>query len=210
MHPTQRIPKPIVLVGLAGWRRALTAMLGALALASMVCWVASARVEVRPAPFAWLVPTKAPRDWTKVRLPSGAAVLSFPPDLQRVPSDPGSITAVQKNARGLFPIYLNATPREGNEELATWPAFRVRLLSEDAARSSHEDGDVTNVPFLGGTGSCVLDDYFSRVGAHHYEEIACYVKGRHGGSVVIASTFASMWAQKSALLEQAIAAYRAL
>jgi hypothetical protein len=144
-----------------------------------------------------------------VRLPSGAAVLSFPPALRRIRSDPGSITVVQRNATGFFPIYLNATQREGNEELATWPAFRVRLLSQEAGRPSHEDGEVTNVPFLGGTGSCVIDDYFSRVGAHHYKEIACYVVGPHGGSVVIASTFASMWAQKRSLLEQAIAAYRA-
>jgi hypothetical protein len=184
-------------------------MLASFALALMVCWIASARVTARPAPFAWLVPTKAPREWTRARLPSGAAVLSFPAGLQRIHSDPGSITAVQRNPGGLFSIYLNATEREGNEELATWPTFRVRLLSEEAGRPSHEDGEVINVPFLGGTGSCVLDDYFSRVGAHHYKEIACYVEGPHGGSVVIASTFASMWAQKRSILEQAIAAYRA-
>src|SRR6516162_9138627 len=43
------------------------------------------------------------------------------------------------------------------------------------------------VRFRGGTGSCVIDDYTTRVGAHHFQEIACLVRGRHNGSVIVAA-----------------------
>lgn len=190
-------------------RRTLWTVAAALLTIVTACVTVSAGVGARSPQFRWLVPAQAPSNWKHAKLPSGAAVLYYPSNLQRIRSDVGAITAVQKNSHGLFPIYLNATPRQGNERLATWPAFRLRVNTEEGARGAHNDGAVTNVPFLGGTGSCVIDDYFSRVGAHHYKEIACYTEGPHGGSVVIAATFASLWAKERALLEQAIAAYRA-
>jgi hypothetical protein len=159
--------------------------------------------------FVWLVPEKAPAGWKHVQLASGAGVLSYPAFLRREKSDPGSITAVTRNALGLTPIYVNVTPRQGDEQLATWPAFRMAVLRAESAKKAHEASQVVDVAFDGGFGSCVLDDYVTRIGSHHYEEIACYVQGAHGGSVLVASTFASLWQQKKALLEQVVASYRA-
>lgn len=73
---------------------------------------------------------------------------------------------------------------------------------------AREDATATGLAFLGGTGSCVIDDYVTRIGAHHYEELACLVQGRSGASVIVAAALAARWAQSRPLLEQAVAAYR--
>jgi hypothetical protein len=159
--------------------------------------------------FVWLVPTPPPASWHQAALPSGAAVLSYPAFLHRERSDAGSFTVVEKNAQGLDPIYLNATPRQGNEQLQTWPAYRMAILREESAKTAHEHSRVVDVAFRGGYGSCVLDDYVTRIKSRHYEEIACYVEGAHGGSVVVAATLASLWPKERRLLEQVVAAYRA-
>jgi hypothetical protein len=192
-----------------GSRKIRTArlLLGVLA-ACTVGTTAQAAAGGRPAAFAWLVPTAAPSTWKHVRLPSGLAVLSYPSTLQRSSADPGSITAESRNSQGLLTIYLNVTPKQGNEGLANWPSYRLHVNSERASAPAHEDAAVTNVPFLGGTGSCVIDDYVTRGVTRHYKEIACYVEGPHGGSVIIATTMASLWAQQRRALEQTIAAYR--
>ena len=59
-----------------------------------------------------------------------------------------------------------------------------------------------------GTGACVLDDYVTEIGAHHYKEIACLVQGRSGASVIVAAAPAAQWTQAAPLLEQAVAAYQ--
>jgi hypothetical protein len=61
--------------------------------------------------------------------------------------------------------------------------------------------------FRGGTGSCLIDDYVTRIGAHHYQEIACLVQGRTSASVIVAAAPAAMWAQARPLLLRAVAAY---
>lgn len=81
------------------------------------------------------------------------------------------------------------------------------LRAEDAS-VAREDATATGLAFLGGTGSCVIDDYVTRIGAHHYEELACLVQGRSGASVIVAAALAARWAQSRPLLEQAVAAYR--
>jgi hypothetical protein len=63
--------------------------------------------------------------------------------------------------------------------------------------------------FVGAKGSCVIDDYFSRVHVHHYREIACFVQGRTEASVVVAAALESDWTRAAPLLERAISAYRA-
>ena len=60
---------------------------------------------------------------------------------------------------------------------------------------------------MGGTGSCVVDDYVTKIGAHHYEELACLVQGRTGASVIVAAAPTAQWTQAAPLLEQAVAAY---
>ena len=114
---------------------------------------------------------------------------------------PGSARAAR------FQLYLNATPRQGSERLRRWAAFRLRLLRSDDAASAHQDAAARGVRFRGGTGSCVIDDYVTRIGAHHFEEIACLVQGRNGASVIVATAPAAMWARARPLLFRAVAAY---
>jgi hypothetical protein len=80
-----------------------------------------------------------------------------------------------------------ATPRQGTEELAHWAAFRLELLRADVAATVRQDAAATGVKFRGGTGSCVIDDYITRIGTHHYQEIACLVQGQTSASVIVAA-----------------------
>ena len=61
--------------------------------------------------------------------------------------------------------------------------------------------------FRGGNGSCVIDDYVTRVRSHHYREIACIAQGKTTTSVIVASALASRWTQYAPELEHAVAAW---
>jgi hypothetical protein len=149
----------------------------------------------------------APLGWHSVTLPDGA-VLSFPPSMQPVRSDKGAASAAAFSPSGDYLLYLNATPHEGKETLRNWPAYRISHLLDDDARSARQLSAASGVRFLGGSGSCVLDTYVTKVGAHHYTELACLVQGSHASSVVIGAAPASGWARAAALLDKAVAAYR--
>ena len=191
-------------------RRCVPAIAAGLAPACAPLAAHAARAAGPPGPpFEWLVPTPAPAGWKHVKMLTGAAVFSYPPFLQPAKSGFGAITALHKDAQGRSLVYVNATPGQADEKLATWPAYRLAVLRSTTSKWAHEHGRAVDVPFNGGAGSCVLDDYLTRVGAHHYEEIACYVEGAHGGSVVVATTDASTWPKEKRLLEQVVAAYRA-
>lgn len=150
----------------------------------------------------------APASWPQRELPDRSAVLSYPPALHPIPGDTDAISVASRSPAGTYLLYLNATPRQGTETLRNWAAFRVHLLREDDASSAHLDATATGLSFRGGTGSCVSDDYITRIGAHHYREIACLVQGHTAGSVVVGTAPASRWAQAGPLLEQSVAAYR--
>src|ERR1700722_1994699 len=109
--------------------------------------------------------------------------------------------------RRRFRLYLNATPRQGTEHLPHWAAFRLMLLRSDDAASAHEVDAAEGVKFRGGTGSCVIDDYVTRIGGHRYEEIACLVQGRTSASVIVAAAPSPMWARAPPLLFRAVAPY---
>jgi len=158
--------------------------------------------------FPALVPAAAPAGWPHLTLPDGTAVLSYPPSLRPVSGDADSVSAAQVSPKGVFRLYLNATPRQGDEQLRGWAAFRLRLLTADDAASAHELAAAQDVAFRGGTGSCVIDTYVTRIGAHHYQEIACLVQGRASASVIVAAAPAATWAQASPLLLRAVAAYQ--
>jgi len=158
--------------------------------------------------FPALVPAAAPAGWPHLTLPDGTAVLSYPPSLRPVSGDADSVSAAQVSPKGVFRLYLNATPRQGDEQLRGWAAFRLRLLTADDAASAHELAAAQDVAFRGGTGSCVIDTYVTRIGAHHYQEIACLVQGRTSASVIVAAAPAATWAQASPLLLRAVAAYQ--
>jgi hypothetical protein len=189
---------------------------GRYAAAALAVVAATAAIFValaqpgRPArrTFPPLHPVAAPAGWIRAALPNGTAVLSYPPALHPVAGDKGTISAAQLGPGGTFQLYLNATPRQGAETLAHWAAFRLRFLRDDSAASAHLDGAAQRVGFRGGTGSCVIDDYTTRVGAHHFQEIACLVQGRHSGSVIVAAAPAATWVQARSLLLRTVAAYQ--
>ena len=157
--------------------------------------------------FPSLVPAAAPASWPYLTLPNGTAVLSYPPSLRRIAGDADAVSAGQVGTGGMVRLYLNATPRQGAERLQGWAAFRLRLLSSDDAASAHEVAATEGVRFRGGTGSCVIDAYVTRIGGHHYEEIACLVQGQASASVIVAAAPAAIWAQERPLLLRAVAAY---
>lgn len=158
--------------------------------------------------FPTLVPAAAPAGWPHRTLPNGTAVLSYPPSLRPIGGDADAVSAAQVSPGGAFRLYLNATPRQGDEQLRGWAAFRLALLTADDAASARELAAAQNVTFRGGTGSCVIDTYLTRIGAHHYQEIACLVQGRASASVIVAAAPAAAWAQASPLLLRAVAAYQ--
>jgi hypothetical protein len=159
------------------------------------------------APFPRLVPKAAPAGWAQLTLPNGTAVLSYPPSLHPVSGDKDAVSVASRSPAGSIVLYLNATPKQGGENLRNWAAFRLSRLRSDDASSAHEDSAATGIDFRGGTGSCVMDDYITRIGGHHYQEIACFAQGRTGASVIVAAAAAAQWRQAWPLLEQAVAAY---
>jgi hypothetical protein len=179
-------------------------------------------------PFPRLAAASAPAGWPHLVLPDATAVgpkavgpkavgpkavgpkavLSYPPSLSQVHGDAGSVTAAQFNAEGGYLLYLNATPKQGAENLPHWAAFRLRFLRSDDATSARLDAATRSVRFRGGTGSCVVDDYVTKIGAHHYKELACLVQGHRGATVIVAAAPAERWAKAGPLLERAVAAYQ--
>ena len=187
-------------------RYALAAI--AVTAAIVVTVVAFARPGRPPGrAFPPLLPAAAPAGWPHLALPNGTAVPSYPPSLHPLAGDTDAVSAGRLSPGGAFQLYLNATPRQGSERLQGWAAFRLSLLRSDDAASARQDAAAEGVKFRGGTGSCVIDDYVTRIGGHHYQEVACLVQGRASASVIVAAAPAAGWARARPLLLRAVAAY---
>ena len=196
--PVRGSPQGLLALGVA-----LAAVLTA---AAVVVLAVPSRPVSRALPQLTAAP--APAGWARLALPGGTAVLSYPPSLHPVAGDQGSVSAARLSPVGRYLLYLNATPREGTENLRHWAAIRLGLLRSDDAASARQDAAATGVRFRGGTGSCVNDNYVTKIGAHHYEEIACLVQGRSSASVIVAAAPAAQWSRAGPLLERAVAAYQ--
>lgn len=196
--PVRGSPQGLLALGVA-----LAAVLTA---AAVVVLAVPSRPVSRALPQLTAAP--APAGWARLALPGGTAVLSYPPSLHPVAGDQGSVSAARLSPAGRYLLYLNATPREGTENLRHWAAIRLGLLRSDDAASARQDAAATGVRFRGGTGSCVNDNYVTKIGAHHYEEIACLVQGRSSASVIVAAAPAAQWSRAGPLLERAVAAYQ--
>ena len=185
------------------------AMAAAAAVAAATVTVGACAGQASPPGRAFrpLAPAAAPTGWAHAPLPNRTAVLSYPPSLHPITGDTGTVTAARLGPGGGYQLYLNATPRQGAESLAHWAAFRLRFLRADNTAAAHLDAAATGVKFHGGTGSCVIDDYITRIGGHHYQEIACLVQGRTSTSVIVAAAPAATWARARPLLLRAVAAY---
>jgi hypothetical protein len=156
---------------------------------------------------ATLVPAPAPAGWHQLTLPNGTAVLFYPPTMHRVMSDSDAVSAARLGPGGQYLLYLNATPRQGEESLRNWASYRLRLLRSDEASRASLDAAAANQPFRGGSGSCVIDHYVTRMLAHRYTELACLVQGRTGASVIVAAALTTLWPSARAVLTQAVSAY---
>jgi hypothetical protein len=187
-------------------------LLAVIAVAVAVAAAATVAAALASGParagFPALRPAAAPAGWPRATLPGGAAVLAFPPSLQRVISDADAVSAAQVGRGGTYQLYLNATPRQGAENLAHWAAFRLRLLRSDDAASARLLDAAGRIRFRGGTGSCVIDTYITRIGGHRFTEIACLVRGRTSASVIVAAAPAARWARARPVLLRAVAAYQ--
>ena len=178
------------------------------ALAAIAVTVTVVALALPGHPTGHAFPTPAPTGWPRAALPGGTAVLSYPPSPRPLPGDKGTVSAARLGPGGTFQLYLNATPRQGAETLARWAAFRLKFLRADNAAGARLDAGAQRVRFRGGTGSCVIDDYLTKIGARHYQEIACLVQGRTSASASAAAAPAASWATVRPLLFQAVAAYQ--
>jgi hypothetical protein len=157
--------------------------------------------------FDWFRAQAAPAGWLSVEVPGQLAVLSYPSTAHPVYADPGAVAVAAITPAGDYATYLNATPRQGGESLANWTRFRLDHLADDTAGPAKLLATAQGLAFRGGTGSCLLDDYTSRVGAHRYREIACLVSGDRGDSVLVAATLAADWPQQERALKLAVESY---
>lgn len=158
--------------------------------------------------FAWLRPAGAPRDWAHITTPPGSATLFYPPAWKTLGGDPGTVTAALRDGAGRYHGYLNVTPRQGDERLATWAAFRLARNRDEGDTDVRELAQAGALPFLGAIGACVIDDYRSRVGSHPYRELACLVRGRSSTDVLIAATAQADWGMLAGDVERAAASFR--
>lgn len=183
-------------------RRVLLALTGAGVLAAAACG-SSAKPPAAPG-FTWLA-FSSPAGWPRVSIPSGAS-MPYPRGWKLVHSDAGTATAVLRNASGRYLGFLNITPRQGGEQLATWASFRVNHNREEG------DSDVRNLvsarglAFRSGRGSCVEDTYTTKIHAS-FRELACLVAGSRATTVIVAAAPPKDWPRISGELERAVASF---
>jgi hypothetical protein len=166
--------------------------------------------QAAPAGFAWFRAETAPASWLQASLAGHSGVLSYPSMLRPMSGDAGTVTYGLNTRAGAALIYLNVTPRQGDETLQNWPGFRAEHLREDGETAVRIDATSGPLSFRGGQGRCVVDDYTTKIHNNHYREIACYVQGitsAHTASVLIAATRAVTWAQYGTLLERVVNGY---
>jgi hypothetical protein len=195
---------------------AAAARTAALSLALSGC----AGSQPRPAPghaagqratagFGWFRPGLPPRAWLRASLPGQRATLAYPGSLRPMRGDPGTVTVGSTSPSGAVLVYLNVTPRQGDETLRDWPSFRVDHLREEGQTAVRVDGVSPSLSFRGGQGRCVIDSYTTKVHDNHYREIACYVRGAHAASVLVAAAPVAAWRATAALLERVVSSYQA-
>jgi hypothetical protein len=161
----------------------------------------------RVASFRWFAVAPAPASWKHRALPSGAGILSYPATFVDG-HDSDGVARERLDRHGSVLVYLDLSPKQGSESLRNWPSYRLGLVRGESS-DVHEDGHTFGLTFRGGRGSCVLDDYRTRVKNHHYREIACFVQGHKGAAVLIAAALESEWVRAAKTLERALDAYRA-
>jgi hypothetical protein len=189
-----------------GGRRCLVVVFAVVVFAPAAFLAVADAAGMRVAGFRWFAAAPAPASWGQRVLPSGAGILSFPATFVDG-HDRDGISRERLDRHGTVLVYLDLTPKQGPERLRDWPSYRLGLVRGES-NDVHEDGHAFGLRFRGGTGSCVLDDYRTRVENHHYREIACFVQGRRHATVLIAAALESEWTRAAKTLERAVDAYR--
>ena len=159
--------------------------------------------------FGWFHPGPAPDAWLHASLTGRSATLSYPGSLRPQDGDPGTVTVGSTARSGRVLVYVNATPKQGDETLHNWPGFRMEHLREDGQSAVHLDGVSGPLTFRGGHGRCVIDNYTTDIHHNHYNEIASIVQGAHVTSVLVAATSIAAWQANRALLEKVVSSYQA-
>ena len=154
----------------------------------------------------WLRASPPPAGWPVAAVPSGAQLI-YPPGWRSVHGDKGTVTAELRGAHGDLVGYLNLTPRQGEETLATWPEFRTDHNREEGDRQVRRLAAATNLTFPSGSGSCVRDSYTTRTRAH-YIEIACFVVGSRTSAVVVGAAPPAAWPRVATDIGRAIVGVR--
>ena len=186
---------------------AAAALAAALSIAVLGC--TSGHPSNRDRPFAWFRPGSPPTAWLRAGLPGQDAALFYPNSLRPMRGDHGTVTVGRNSRSGTVLVYLNVTPRQGDETLRNWPGFRLDHLREDGETAVHVDGVSPALTFRGGRGRCVIDTYITKIHSNHYQEIACFVQGTHAASVLVAATSAKTWRAYQPLLDRVVSSYRA-
>jgi hypothetical protein len=162
-----------------------------------------------PAGFTWFRAGPPPAAWLRAGLPGQHAALFYPDSLRPMPGDHGTVTVGRNSRSGAVLVYLNVTPRQGDETLRDWPGFRLAHLRDDGTTAVHLDSVSPSLHFHGGQGRCVIDNYTTKIHTNHYQEIACFVQGTHAASVLVAATSTGTWRAYQPLLDQVVSSYQA-
>jgi hypothetical protein len=157
--------------------------------------------------FSWLRVVPAPKTWTTTSIASGGATLSYPSSWKPIPGDRGTVTAALRDSRGLYRGYLNVTPRQGAEQLAGWATFRTGRNAQEGDRQTRVVAAAENLRVGSVRGSCVVDDYLSRVGSHPYRELACIFTGSRYTNVFVGATLVRDWPALGRVVERAASAF---
>jgi hypothetical protein len=202
---------PLWSVGrLARWSSGLAVVAILLAAPVAVSQVQAGASRPGSGPLDGLMTAAAPTGWNHFDVPvsDGVATLGFPPQFAPFAGDRGTASAAVRDATGRIHGYLNITPRQGDERLRGFAAFRVDRLAGEHDQSVHLEAAAEGVALHGGRRSCVLDDYVTRIGHHHYRELACFVVGSRGGAaVVVAAATVADWGHFEPQLQRAVASF---
>jgi hypothetical protein len=181
-----------------------TALLAAAAVALVVgAGSPGARANAGARPL----PAPAAVGWRQITTATSEGTLFYPPGWKQVPGDNGTVSRSLRDAAGRYVGYLNATPRQGAEQLHGWAAFRTGHNREEGDKQVVQVAAAEGLRFRNARGSCVIDDYVSKVGSNPYREIACLVAGHRHTDVLIAAALKRDWSTLGGTLERAVSAF---
>lgn len=188
--------------------RALIGVLAGGAIAGIVAACGGCAGSVAAGqPRGELIGRRAPDSWPRATLSAGGAVLAYPRSMHLLTGDAGTLTAGRISRSGKYLLYLNVTPKQGGESLGDWVEFRLDHQREEETPAVRELSDQAGVRLLGATATCVTDAYVTKVGAHHFTEIACFVRGRTSSDVIVAAAPTADWTSAAGVLRRAIAGF---